>query len=57
MTKAVDVFDDPLLASVYDDLDLWAASDEFYLGLARDIDGAVLELGLSKKKQKELGLV
>ncbi len=45
MTEAVDVFDDPLLASVYDDLDPWAASDEFYLGLAREIGGAVLELG------------
>ena len=45
MTEAVDVFDDPLLASVYDDLDPWAASDEFYLGLAREIGGAVLDLG------------
>ncbi len=45
MTEAVDVFDDPLLASVYDDLDPWAASDDFYLGLAREIGGAVLDLG------------
>jgi ubiquinone/menaquinone biosynthesis C-methylase UbiE len=45
MTEAVDVFDDPLLASVYDDLDPWAASDEFYLGLAREIGGAILDLG------------
>jgi SAM-dependent methyltransferase len=45
MTETVDVFDDPLLASVYDDLDPWAASDEFYLGLARESGGAVLELG------------
>ena len=45
MTEATDVFDDPLLASVYDDLDPWAASDEFYLGLAREIGGAVLDLG------------
>ncbi len=45
MTEATDVFDDPLLASVYDDLDPWAASDEFYLELAREIGGAVLDLG------------
>ena len=45
MTEATDVFDDPLLASVYDDLDPWAASDDFYLGLAREIGGAVLDLG------------
>ncbi len=45
MTEATDVFDDPLLASVYDDLDPWAASDEFYLGLARETGGAVLDLG------------
>jgi len=45
MTEAVDVFDDALLAAVYDDLDPWAASDDFYLGLAREIGGAVLDLG------------
>ncbi len=45
MTEAVDVFDDPLLASVYDDLDPWAASDEIYLGLARETGGAALDLG------------
>ncbi len=45
MTEATDVFDDALLASVYDDLDPWAASDEFYLGLARESGGAVLDLG------------
>ncbi len=45
MTEATDVFDDPLLASVYDDLNPWAASDEFYLGLARESGGAVLDLG------------
>ncbi len=45
MTEATDVFDDPLLASVYDDLDPWAASDDFYLGLARESGGAVLDLG------------
>lgn len=44
MTETVDVFDDPLLASVYDDLNPWAPSDEFYLGLAREVDGAVLDL-------------
>ncbi len=45
MTEATDVFDDALLASVYDDLNPWAASDDFYLGLAREIGGAVLDLG------------
>ncbi len=45
MTDAIDVFDDSLLASVYDDLDPWAASDDVYLGLAREIGGAVLDLG------------
>ena len=45
MTEATDVFDDPLLASVYDDLNPWAACDEFYLGLARESGGAVLALG------------
>ena len=45
MTEATDVFDDALLASVYDDHNPWAASDEFYLGLAREIGGAVLDLG------------
>ena len=45
MTEATDVFDDALLASVYDDLNPWAASDDFYLGLAREIGGADLDLG------------
>ncbi|MEE9211014.1 MAG: class I SAM-dependent methyltransferase [Kiloniellales bacterium] len=45
MTEAVDVFDDPLLASVYDDLNPWGAWDDFYLGLAREAGGAVLDLG------------
>ncbi len=48
MTEATDVFDDALLASVYDNLDPWAASDEFYLGLAREIGGAVLDLGCGR---------
>ena len=41
MTKVTDVFDDPLLARVYDDLDPWAAWDEFYLSLVREIGGAI----------------
>ena len=45
MTEAVDVFDDALLASVYDDLNPWAAGDDFYLGLARESGGGVLDLG------------
>ncbi len=45
MTETVDVFDDALLASVYDDLNPWAAWDDFYLGLARASGGAVLDLG------------
>ncbi len=48
MTEATDVFDDALLASVYDDHNPWAASDEFYLGLAREIGGAVLDLGCGR---------
>ena len=50
MTEATDVFDGPLLASVYDDLDPWAASDDFYLGMARKIGGAVLDLGCGTGK-------
>ncbi len=45
MTEAVDVFDDALLASVYDDLNPWAARDDFYLGLAREAGRGVLDLG------------
>ncbi len=45
MTETVDVFDDALLASVYDDLNPWGAWDDFYLGLAREAGGAVLDLG------------
>jgi SAM-dependent methyltransferase len=45
MTESVDVFDDPLLASVYDDLNPWGAWDDFYFGLARASGGAVLDLG------------
>ncbi len=45
MTESVDVFDDALLASIYDDLNPWGAWDDFYLGLAREAGGAVLDLG------------
>ncbi len=45
MTETVDVFDDAVLASVYDDLNPWGAWDDFYLGLAHEGGGAVLDLG------------
>ncbi len=45
MTEAVDVFEDALLASVYDDLNPWGAWDDFYLGLARESGRGVLDLG------------
>ncbi len=45
MGETVDVFEDALLASVYDDLNPWGAWDEFYLGYAREAGGAVLDLG------------
>ncbi len=45
MTETVDVFDDALLASVYDDLDPWGAWDDFYFGLAREAGRGVLDLG------------
>ncbi len=45
MTETVDVFEDALLASVYDDLNPWGAWDDFYLGLAREAGRGVLDLG------------
>jgi SAM-dependent methyltransferase len=45
MTETVEVFDDALLASIYDALNPWGASDDFYLALAREAGGAVLDLG------------
>ena len=45
MTETVDVFDDALLAGVYDDLNPWGAWDDFYLRLARENGGGVLDLG------------
>ena len=45
MGETVDVFEDALLASVYDDLNPWGAWDEFNLGYAREAGGAVLDLG------------
>ncbi len=45
MTEDVDLFEDALLASVYDDLNPWEADNDFYLGLARESGGAVLDLG------------
>ena len=45
MTETVDLFEDTLVASVYDDLNPWGAGHEFYLGLARESGGSVLDLG------------
>ena len=50
MTETVDLFDDALLASVYDDLNPWGPWDNFYLGLARESGGAVLDLGCGTGK-------
>ena len=40
-----DVFEEEFLASLYDYFNLWDASDDFYLGLARESGGCVLDLG------------
>jgi len=45
MIETVDVFDDAVLASIYDDLNPWGACDDFYLGLARESGRGVLDLG------------
>jgi len=46
MPRAVDeIFDDALLASLYDHLNPWSPSDDFYLQRARESGGPVLDLG------------
>jgi len=40
-----EVFEDPLFASLYDHFNTWDACDEFYLALARESHGHVLDLG------------
>ncbi len=42
---AGDIFDDYALASLYDDFNAWDASDDFYLALARESGGPVLDFG------------
>jgi SAM-dependent methyltransferase len=41
----VNEYDDVFSASIYDDFNPWSPSDDFYLQLARDIGGSVLDLG------------
>ncbi|MGE0544855.1 MAG: class I SAM-dependent methyltransferase [Dehalococcoidia bacterium] len=41
----VNEYDDDFSASIYDDCNPWSASDAFYLQLARDIGGPVLDVG------------
>ncbi|HKU99413.1 MAG TPA: class I SAM-dependent methyltransferase [Vineibacter sp.] len=45
MTGANQVFEDHAAASIYDDFNPWSAGDDFYLGLAREDGGRVLDLG------------
>ena len=46
MPRQVDeVFEDEFLASLYDHFNTWDACDEFYLALARESGGRVLDLG------------
>ena len=40
-----DLFEGEFLASLYDHFNPWAACNDFYLGLAREIGGCVLDLG------------
>src|SRR5258706_438514 len=40
-----EVFEEVFLASLYDHFNTWDASDEFYLALARESHGHVLDLG------------
>jgi SAM-dependent methyltransferase len=40
-----DVFEEEFLASLYDYFNTWDACDDFYLGLARETGGRVLDLG------------
>jgi ubiquinone/menaquinone biosynthesis C-methylase UbiE len=41
----VNEYDDDFSASIYDDFNPWSASDDFYLHLAREIGGSVLDVG------------
>lgn len=43
--QADEIFEDPFFASLYDYFNAWDDCDEFYLGLAREIGGPVLDLG------------
>jgi ubiquinone/menaquinone biosynthesis C-methylase UbiE len=43
--QADDVFEEEFLASLYDYFNTWDACDDFYLGLAQETGGRVLELG------------
>jgi SAM-dependent methyltransferase len=43
--QADEVFEDEFLASLYDHFNAWDACDEFYLALAREFGGPVLDLG------------
>jgi SAM-dependent methyltransferase len=45
MAGADEVFENFEFASVYDPFNAWSASDDFYLGTAREIGGRVLDLG------------
>jgi 2-polyprenyl-3-methyl-5-hydroxy-6-metoxy-1,4-benzoquinol methylase len=40
-----EVFEEVFLASLYDHFNTWDACDEFYLALARESSGHVLDLG------------
>lgn len=45
MPQIDEVFEDSLFASLYDHFNAWDASDDFYLGLARESGGHVLDVG------------
>ena len=45
MAQADEIFDDYSFAQLYDDFNAWAPSDEFYLAMARQIGGPVLDIG------------
>ena len=46
MARAADeIFDDDAFAALYDSFNTWSAGDDFYLALARDHGGPVLDLG------------
>ena len=44
-TEISDIFDDHEFAELYDHINGWMAGDDFYLALARQIGGPVLDLG------------